>query len=169
MRILAICGSLQARSSNLTLLEVASAAAPDGVEVVLFDGLRTLPQFNPDLEAERPEPNVELWRQAVASSDALLIACPEYGYSLPGSLKNAIDWAIGTGELERKVIATTASVNHPERGRRGLGALHDTLNAVSAQLVGGAPIVRGPTFDADVAVLLAALIERARAAKLASE
>jgi len=120
------------------------------------------------LEVDRPEPAVEAWRQAVAGSDALLVASPEYGFSLPGALKNAVDWAIGTGELERKVIAITASVNHPERGRRGLGALRDTLNAVSARIVGGEPIVRGPDFDSNVAALLHALIAAVGAAPSAS-
>jgi NAD(P)H-dependent FMN reductase len=70
MRILAICGSLQARSSNMGLLQAAAALAPTGVEVVLFDGLRDLPQFNPDLEANALLPVVEAWRQALSRSDA---------------------------------------------------------------------------------------------------
>jgi chromate reductase, NAD(P)H dehydrogenase (quinone) len=154
VKILAVSGSLQAGSSNVALLQTAVRLAPAGVEVVIFDGLRELPHFNPDLEAEGPVPAVEAWRQAIASSDALLVACPEYGFSLPGVLKNGIDWAIGSGELERKAIAITASVTHPERGRRGLGALRDTLNAVSAQIVGGEPIARGPDLEQALKMLL---------------
>jgi chromate reductase, NAD(P)H dehydrogenase (quinone) len=165
VRILAICGSLQARSSNLDLLTVAVAAAPDGVEVVIFDGLRDLPLFNPDIEEAGAAPSsVQTWRRVLAESDAVLIATPEYGHSLPGSLKNAIDWVVGSGELERKVVAITASTNHPERGLRGLAALRDTLNAVSATIVGGEPIVRGATFEAEVRTLLAKLVEVAHAA-----
>lgn len=158
MRILAVNGSLQARSSNLTLLETARAVAPHGVEVVLFDGLRELPHFNLDLEASGTLPVVDHWRRAIEQSDALLIASPEYGFSLPGVIKNAIEWAIGTGELEGKLIAVTASVTHPERGRRGLSALCDALSAVSARIIGGEPIVRGPAFEQDVAALLHALV-----------
>src|SRR3954465_14758110 len=152
MRILAICGSLQAKSSNLTLLQLAAAKAPEGVQVELYDGLRDLPHFNPDLvpnegdgrdEAEAPIAVTEL-RRAVASADALLIAMPEYGHSLPGSLKNAIDWLIGTGELEGKLAAITSAVPAPERGRLGLAALRSTLGAVSAQIAFQEPIVRGP-------------------------
>jgi chromate reductase len=164
MRILAISGSLQARSGNLALLEEAAALAPPGVDLVVFDGLRDLPQFNPDLEQDGPLNVVEQWRQAIAGSDALLVASPEYGFSLPGSLKNGIDWVIGSGELERKVVAITASVNHPERGRRGLQALRDTLQAVSAVIVGGEPSVRGPTFDAQLSALLHSLVSAVRAA-----
>src|SRR4051812_22785884 len=107
MRILSICGSLQSTSANLTLLHTAAATAPAGIEVVRFDGLRDLPHFNPDLEAAAPAV-VGRWRDALTSTDAVLIATPEYGHSLPGVLKNAIDWVIGTGELERKVVAITA-------------------------------------------------------------
>jgi chromate reductase len=165
MRVLAISGSLQARSSNLMLLESAVRLAPAGVDVVLCDGLRSLPHFNLDLEERGALPEVEAWRQAIATSDALLIACPEYGLSLPGALKNGIDWVIGSGELERKVVAVTASVNHPDRGHAGLGALRDTLRAVSAQIVGGDPIVRGPEFEREIARLLAGLVQTARRAR----
>jgi chromate reductase len=159
VRVLAICGSLQARSSNLVLLETAVALALPPTEVAVFDGLRDLPLFNPDLEAVEPVPAVEVWRRAIAESDALLIASPEYGFSLPGALKNGIDWVIGSGELERKTVAVTASVNHGDRGRRGLKALCDALGAVSAVIVGGEPMVRGPSFDADLAALLQALAQ----------
>jgi len=164
MRILAISGSLQARSSNLALVQAAVALAPAGVEIVLFDGLRELPHFNPDLELDGPLPVVQAWRTALAESAAVLIACPEYGFSLPGVIKNGIDWAIGSGELERKVVGVTASVTHPDRGRRGLGALRDTLNAVSARIVGGEPLVRGPGHDQALSALLAELVAAARRA-----
>jgi NAD(P)H-dependent FMN reductase len=108
-------------------------------------------------------PVVDGWRRAIEQSDALLIAAPEYGFSLPGVIKNAIEWAIGTGELEGKLVAITASVSHPERGRRGLAALRDALSAVSVRLVGGDPIVRGPTFERDVAVLVQALVSASAA------
>lgn len=157
MRILAVSGSLQARSSNLSLLQAAPRLAPPGVEITLFDGVRHLPHFDPDLEHGDPPPPVALWRAAIAQSDALLIASPEYGHSLPGSLKNAIDWLIGSGELESKVVGITACTPAPERGRRGLHALSVTLAAVNARIVGGDPIVRGPSLDADLAHLLRAI------------
>ena len=166
MRILGICGSLQARSSNLDLLRMAAASPPDRIEVVVFDGIRDLPLFNPDLEADgRAAPSsVERWRASLAASDALLVATPEYGFSLPGALKNAIDWVIGSGELEGKVIGIAAAVPGPDRGRRGLQALRDTLSAVRATIVGGTPIVRGPEFEVQVAALVRAVAEAVTAA-----
>ena len=162
MRILAVCGSLQAESANLALLRAAAAAAPAGVDVVVFDGLRDLPHFDPDVEAGSEPPAVRMWRRALADSDAVLIASPEYGHSLPGVLKNGIDWVIGSGELERKVVAITASVPGPERARLGLQALRQTLGAVSATIVGGEPIVRGSGFESDVAALVRDLVEAVR-------
>ncbi|MBV9946869.1 MAG: DsbA family protein, partial [Myxococcales bacterium] len=126
------------------------------VELALFDGLGELPPFNPDI-AEGTVPAVERWRGALRGADAVLIASPEYGFSLPGVVKNAIDWVIGTGELERKIVGVTAAVNHPERGRRGLDALCLPLLAISARIVGKRPIVRGPAFADDVGALIAAI------------
>lgn len=90
MRILAVCGSLQTTSKNLVLLHAAAASAPSGVQLVLFDGVRDLPHFNPDIEASGVPESVRQWRQALAEADAVLIASPEYGFSLPGA--NPFHW-----------------------------------------------------------------------------
>jgi chromate reductase len=165
MRILGICGSLQSHSNNLALLRVAAATVPAGVELIIFDGVRALPHFNPDLEAVGVSESVMQWRHAVATSDALFIACPEYGFSLPGALKNAIDWVIGSGELESKVVAITAAVPTRERGRRGLNALRETLSAVRASIVGGEPIPLGADFEKAVRELLQLVVAAARDAR----
>jgi chromate reductase, NAD(P)H dehydrogenase (quinone) len=100
----------------------------------------------------------------LAASDAVLIASPEYGFSLPGVLKNGIDWVIGSGEFEQKIVAITAAVAEPQRGRRGLEALRNTLCAVRATIVGGAePIAKGPGLESQVAALLRALLDAADA------
>jgi chromate reductase, NAD(P)H dehydrogenase (quinone) len=165
MRILAVCGSLQSKSKNLTLLGTAASCVPPDVELVLFDGLGDLPHFNPDIEATATPDSVRRWRHALEESDAVLIASPEYGFSLPGVLKNAIDWVIGSGELEGKIVAITAAVAGPERGRRGLQALRDTLSAVRVAFVGGDPIPIGPEFERQIAALVEALIETVRNAE----
>ena len=160
MRITGVCGSLAATSSNRLLLHAAAAAAPEGVELVLFEGLRELPHFDPDLEAAGLPPAVHAWRGALADSDAVLIASPEYGHSLPGALKNAIDWVIGSGELYRKVVGITAAVPHASRGLRGLEALARTLGAVDAILVWNAPLVhRHGVFGADLGAMLGELMD----------
>jgi NAD(P)H-dependent FMN reductase len=160
VRILAVCGSLQARSGNRTLLETARDLALADADVTLFEGLRALPPFDPDVESA-PEP-VLAWRRALSGSDAVLVATPEYGHSLPGVLKNAVDWAIGSGELEGKVVGITAAVSGAGRGKRGLDALAGTLRAVSARIVGGQALVRGDGFNGEVAALVQALVHEVR-------
>jgi chromate reductase len=92
MRILGIAGSLRRGSHNRRLLRAASALLPSGVELVEWDGLAGLPAFDEDEENSPPEA-VREWFAAIEGADALLIATPEYNASIPGALKNAIDWA----------------------------------------------------------------------------
>jgi len=93
MRVLAISGSLRRGSHNTRLLRVAAQLAPPPVELELFEGLKYVPPYDEDDDVDpAPEP-VRRLRQAIADADALLIATPEYNSSLPGQLKNAIDWA----------------------------------------------------------------------------
>jgi chromate reductase, NAD(P)H dehydrogenase (quinone) len=100
---------------------------------------------------------------ALTASDAVLIAPPEYGFSLPCVLKNGIDWLIGSGELEQKVVTIAAAVAGPERGRRGLEALRDTLSAERATIVRGDSIAKGPELESQVASPVRALVEAAAA------
>jgi len=93
MKILAVSGSLRRESHNTQLLRAAAAAAPEGVEVELWDGVRDLPLYDQDLESgPLPEP-VRRLREDWAAADAILFATPEYNGSVPGALKNAVDWA----------------------------------------------------------------------------
>ena len=92
MRILGISGSLRRGSHNRTLLRAARAELPTGVHLVEWDGLADLPAFNEDLE-RTPPPSVRAFLGFIAAADALLIATPEYNASVPGALKNALDWA----------------------------------------------------------------------------
>ncbi len=154
MNILGICGSLKQTSSNLTLLQTASDRAPAESSLTIFDGIGQLPLFNPDLlDKPLPQPVLD-WKQALTDADAILIACPEYGHSLPGALKNAIDWVIGSGEIYNKRTAITAAVPHPERGLKGLAALHQTLSAVDAVIVFADTIVRDDNYEHHIAAML---------------
>ncbi len=158
MNILAVCGSLQRQSTNLELLHRAASIAPEGIDVVIYSSLRGLPHFDPDVDNAGAPASVIEWRRTLRDSDAVLIASPEYGHSLPGALKNAIDWVIGSGELYRKPVALTASVGHVGRGQRGLDAVRQTLQAVDAAIIGGQPIVRDADFDVALGALLSALV-----------
>lgn len=92
MRILGISGSLRRGSHNRKLLRAAAASLPSGAELVEWEGLAGLPAFDEDLELT-PPPAVRGFLEAVDQADALLIATPEYNASVPGALKNALDWA----------------------------------------------------------------------------
>jgi len=94
MRILAISGSLWAGSHNTDLLQAAAAAAPDGVDIVLYDGLKEIPPYDADDDVPDDQPiMVQRFKEALDAADGILIATPEYNSSIPGVLKNALDWA----------------------------------------------------------------------------
>jgi chromate reductase, NAD(P)H dehydrogenase (quinone) len=108
MRVLGIAGSLRKASYNRALLRAAVELAPGGMTIEVFEGLGALPPYDGDVEAAGdPQPVVAL-KRAVAAADALLVATPEYNYSVPGVLKNAVDWASrppGASVLNRKPAA----------------------------------------------------------------
>jgi chromate reductase len=93
MRVLGISGSLRRDSHNTRLLRAAAHALPSGVQLELFDGLAAVPPYSEDTDVDPAPDAVERLRDAIAGTDALLIATPEYNASIPGVLKNAIDWA----------------------------------------------------------------------------
>jgi chromate reductase, NAD(P)H dehydrogenase (quinone) len=91
MRILAISGSLRRDSHNTTLLRAAAQLVPADVEVAIWEGLREIPPYDDDT-LDAPPRSVELLRDEVGRADAVLISTPEYNSSIPGQLKNALDW-----------------------------------------------------------------------------
>src|SRR5438034_3613870 len=95
MRLLALVGSLRSGSFNVALARAAAELAPAGVEVELFDGLELVPPYHQDVDepGREPPPAVQDLRAKIESADALLVVTPEYNGSIPGVLKNAIDWA----------------------------------------------------------------------------
>jgi chromate reductase len=106
MLILAISGSLRDASNNTRLLRVAAEEAPEGVELVLWDGLKEIPPYDQDDDVVPGPEAVEAFRDAVREADAVLFATPEYNSSVPGALKNALDWA-------SRPVATNAFRNKP--------------------------------------------------------
>ena len=93
--VAAFSGSLRRNSHNTGLLRAAAELMPDLVAVHILE-IRDLPFFNTELEGDNTPASVKVFRQGIAAADALLIACPEYNYSITGALKNAIDWASRT-------------------------------------------------------------------------
>ncbi|MFJ9609792.1 NADPH-dependent FMN reductase [Kitasatospora sp. NPDC101176] len=92
-KVFALSGSLRADSHNTALLRAAQAFDPAGMEIEIYDGLREIPPYDYDLDHPGLRPAVvEELRRAVAAADGLLVATPEFNYSVPGVLKNALDW-----------------------------------------------------------------------------
>lgn len=158
IRVMAICGSLQKESSNLALLRAATAMAPADVDVALYDGIRHLPAFDPDVQAAGNPPVVVDFIEQLKTSHGLLIACPEYAHGMPGSLKNALDWLVGSHYLGGIPVAVTASVPHEARGRLGLESLTHIIGVIGAHVVWDSAVVRGESADDSLRELLAALI-----------
>ena len=148
MRILAISGSLRAASSNTGIVRAAVLLAPDGVVVEIYDGLGSLPHFNPDLDTEIPLPPIAEFRARLTQSDGLLISCPEYAHGVPGVMKNALDWLVGSGDLSKKPIAL---INASPIATLAQASLRETLIVMEGILVPGASIalpVQGKRLDA---------------------
>lgn len=92
MRVLAISGSLRQASYNTALLRAAADLAPEGVTVDLYERLERLPPYNEDLDTSAPPAQVARLREQIASADAVLFAAPEYNGTLPGQMKQVVDW-----------------------------------------------------------------------------
>ena len=167
MRILAVSGSLRETSYNTSLLRAALEAAPDGVELELWEGLAELPLYDEDLEAGDTPESVRQLREDWAAADAILFATPEYNGSVPGGLKNAIDWA-SRPKLEGVLRNTTVAVVGASTGQFGaLWAQQDLkriLGIAGARVVGTEiPVARAhERFDAEGRLLDAEVFEQLR-------
>ena len=119
LTILGIAGSLRAGSFNRAALRAAQQLVPEGVNLEVFD-LEGIPPFNQDFETHAPE-RVVLFKQRIRAADAILIVTPEYNYSIPGVLKNAIDWAsrpYGDSAWEGKPVAIMGASVGPQGSSR---------------------------------------------------
>jgi chromate reductase len=180
--VLALPGSLRGASYNRRLLAAAADLAPAGTTVALFDQLSGVPLFDEDLEGAPPPAAVASLRAAVQSADGLLIATPEYNQSMPGVLKNAIDW-LSRDEtvLDGKPVAIIGATSGRWGTRLAQAALRQTLSATgslvmpapamhvadAARLFEGAALTDGPTRQAlaDLLAAFACWIHRSRASR----
>lgn len=137
LRVLALAGSLRRDSWNRRLIEAAAASAPSGLAVTVGPGLASIPPFSEDLETgDGPEP-VRRLRRAVADADGLLIATPEYNQSLPGVLKNVIDWLSRPPEevLAGKPVAVIGATTGAWGTRLAQSALRQVLYATESRVL----------------------------------
>ncbi len=138
MRVLAISGSLRRDSHNTTLLRAAADVLPSPAEPEFFDGLREVPPYDQDDDVEPAPAPVRRLREAIASADAILFATPEYNASLPGQLKNAIDWASrpkGTASLLGKPVAVIGASTGTFGGVWAQAELRKVLGTAGARVI----------------------------------
>src|SRR6266478_5001206 len=135
MNILGVSGSLRAGSKNTTLVRAAASLLPAGVTMTFYQGMEGLPHFNPDLDdldhGKAPAPVLD-WRAQLQVSSGLFICSPEYAHGIPGVMKNALDWLVGSGELTEK---PTVVFNATPGSTHAHAALVEVLRIMGAVVI----------------------------------
>ena len=137
MRVLAISGSLRAGSNNTGLLRALRGEAPAGVEVELWNGLEAIPPYDADDDVVPGPADVEAFRELVREVDAVFFATPEYNSSIPGQLKNALDWGsrpLATNSFRNKPVAVISSSAGAFGGVWAAAELRKVLGAMGARV-----------------------------------
>lgn len=124
--ILAICGSTRQSSANLHIIHAIAALGKEKLNITLYD-ISTLPFFNQDITDEQAPASVIDFRNAIAQSDAMIICTPEYVFSLPGILKNAIEWTVSTTVFSDKPTALITASSSGEKAHESLLLVMNTL------------------------------------------
>ncbi len=126
--IVAISGSLRSNSSNNTVIQLAAELLKEKAEVIIYNGLGQLPHFD---DSKEPNEAVTAFRKILKESDGVLICSPEYAFGVPGSLKNALDWTVSSGELVYKPLALITAATG---GDKAHAALLNTFTALSTNV-----------------------------------
>jgi chromate reductase len=137
VRVLAISGSLRADSNNTGLLRALREEAPAEIDVELWDGIRAIPPYDADDDGVPGPPDVEAFRELVREVDAVFFATPEYNSSVPGALKNALDWAsrpLATNSFRNKPVAVISSSAGAFGGVWAAAELRKVLGAMGARV-----------------------------------
>jgi chromate reductase, NAD(P)H dehydrogenase (quinone) len=140
MRILGISGSLRHDSHNTQLLRAAAEALPEGVGLELWDGLKAVPPYDQDDDVQPAPAAVAALREAIAGADAVLFATPEYNSSVPGVLKNALDWVsrpLATNALRNKPVAVVGASTGAFGAVWSQAELRKVLAAIGARVLEG--------------------------------
>jgi chromate reductase, NAD(P)H dehydrogenase (quinone) len=167
MKILGISGSLRHGSYNTGLLWTAAGLFPDDVEFEIWGRLKEVPPYDEDDDTDAAPAAVTAFRDAIAGADAVLFATPEYNSSVPGQLKNAIDWAsrpLATNPLRNKPVAVVGASTGAFGAVWGQAELRKVLAATGARVVEGEVAVgHAPTrFDEEGRLVDENLLEELR-------
>ncbi|MET3026663.1 NAD(P)H-dependent oxidoreductase [Flavobacterium sp. UW10123] len=129
IKILAISGSTRSNSSNFKILKYISNYLKPEFEVDFFEDLEHLPHFNPDLDTDTPPQEINSFRNKIINADGVIICTPEYVFSLPGSLKNALEWCVSTTIFSNKKTGLITASASGEMGHEQLMLVMKTLEA----------------------------------------
>ena len=127
--IFVIIGSASAASANLQLMEVFEGLTKDIFNVTIFNNLKLLPHFNPELSTDNPPIAIVDFRNSIANADGIIICTPEYVFSLPSGLKNAIEWCIATTVFMDKPTGLITASASGEKGHEALQLIMKTAMA----------------------------------------
>jgi NAD(P)H-dependent FMN reductase len=128
-KIFAISGSTRSNSSNLKILKQIAELSKDLFEIKIFESLADIPHFNPDLDTENPPQQVTYFRNEIQAADGIIICTPEYVFSLPGSLKNALEWCVSTTIFSNKKVGLITASASGEKGHEELQLIMKTIEA----------------------------------------
>ncbi|PWB24775.1 NADPH-dependent FMN reductase [Flavobacterium sp. HTF] len=126
-KIFAISGSTRKDSSNFKILKFISKNMSSKFEVEIFEDLESIPHFNPDSDTDNPPEKVTLFRNKIATAAGVIICTPEYVFSLPGSLKNALEWCVSTTVFSNKKVGLITASASGEKGHEQLGLIMKTI------------------------------------------
>lgn len=129
IKIFAITGSTRKNSSNYKILKHISENIKTEFEIEIFEDLAEIPHFNPDLDTENPPEKVISFRNKIIQADGIIICTPEYVFSLPGSLKNALEWCVSTTIFSNKKTGLITASASGEMGYEQLLLIMKTLEA----------------------------------------
>ena len=131
-KLLAISGSLKATSSNTQILKAIAGLVPPGVDFILYEGLGTLPHFNPEIDIDPAPESVKDFRRQLLQADGIIVSTPEYAFGAPGVLKNALDWSVSSGEFTKKPLALISASPLYGGGDKAHASLMLTFKALDA-------------------------------------
>ena len=128
-KILAISGSTRKNATNHKILEFIAGKFSDILDIEIYDGIDKLPHFNTELDDDHLSKEVFQFREKIEKSDGILFCTPEYIFSLPGSLKNAIEWNVSTRLFANKPVAIIVASASGEKAFESLGLILETIEA----------------------------------------
>ncbi len=128
--ILAIVGSASKNSSNLKLVQKIAVLTQDDFDITIFERLSSLPHFDPDLSVGDTPQIILDFRQLIEKSNGVIICTPEYVFSIPGSLKNAIEWCVATTVFSKKPVGLITASASGEKGHEELKLIMRTIETI---------------------------------------